>query len=106
MPGPESEHMRTAKTEHVFFSSKTQAFECDHCGGTYVPALPMPITQFVSTGQGFAMMHRHCVKPEPPSKQLLLPHTIDVPVICQRCGGGVRNGEAEAHLASCLGRDH
>lgn len=56
--------------DYVFFSSKTQAFECNHCGGQHVPALPMPIDQFVSMGKGFVLMHKHCQKPEVPSKQV------------------------------------
>lgn len=56
--------------DYVFFSSKTQAFECNHCGGQHVPVLPMPIDQFVSMGKGFVLMHKHCQKPEGPSKQV------------------------------------
>lgn len=61
--------------DHVIFSFVTQAFECQHCGGQHAPTLPLPVEQFVSIGKGFMLMHRHCVKAQPPSPQLPLPHT-------------------------------
>ena len=84
--------------DYVFFSSKTQAFECHHCGGQHAPTLPMPIDQFVSMGKGFVLMHKHCPKPVEPSRQ------IELPVRCVKCGEQVVARDAIEHFAACQGK--
>ena len=51
------------KADHVVVDPATQAFTCKHCGETYVPTLPTPITMYVGMMKVFVQHHRHC-KPD------------------------------------------
>lgn len=68
--------MTRPSTDHVYSDARDGgAFRCDHCGARHLPALPMPLTQYIEQGRDFALMHRLCPKPVEPSSQLALPGT-------------------------------
>lgn len=48
------------------------AFRCLRCGDRHQPRLPMPCEVHASACRGFALMHKHCLKPAEPSKQVQL----------------------------------
>ena len=64
--------MRT-NTDHVVCDAKDGgAFRCLHCGDRYMPALPQPLAIFCESAKGYALMHKHCPKQAPPSRQVEL----------------------------------
>ena len=48
------------KADHVVYDTKEQAFHCKHCGDTYKPALPAPLSMVVSMAKEYAKAHRWC----------------------------------------------
>ncbi len=59
-----------SNTDHVIMDTHTQEFRCEHCGATYLPKLPAPISMFVAMTKEFTKAHRHC-KPKPPTKEIV-----------------------------------
>ena len=59
---------------HVVVDARDSlCFRCLHCGERHLPLLlPMPCDVHASACRGFALMHKHCPKPAPPSKQVEL----------------------------------
>jgi rubredoxin len=48
------------KADHVVMNTVTSAFECKHCGKTYQPTIPAPITVFASMAKEFSKIHKNC----------------------------------------------
>jgi rubredoxin len=48
------------KADHVVMRTDTHQFECRHCGATYQPALPAPISMFIAMTKEFTKVHRFC----------------------------------------------
>ena len=48
------------KADHVVMNTSTSAFECRHCGKTYAPTMPAPITLFASMTKEFSKIHKRC----------------------------------------------
>lgn len=75
------------KTDHIVIvlaGVEGNAMRCENCTLQYLPPFPMPIEQYVEQAKGFALMHRRCVKPEKPSRQLELPshrYAIDATIV-------------------------
>lgn len=51
------------KADHVVMNTQTGAFECQHCGQTYKPAMPAPIPLVTAMASAFARLHRFCLPP-------------------------------------------
>ncbi len=51
-------------TDHVVMNVKTNEFECLHCGSTYKPTLPAPISMFVKMTREFSRIHKGCKHPD------------------------------------------
>ncbi len=51
-------------TDHVVINTRTNAFECLHCGGSYMPTLPAPLDLYVSMTKSFVKTHKNCKKQE------------------------------------------
>jgi hypothetical protein len=47
-------------TDHVVMNAKTNEFECLHCGSTYKPTMPAPVSLFVKMTREFSRIHKHC----------------------------------------------
>ena len=49
--------------DHVIFNSNRGSFVCEHCGASYTPALPIPISMFSALTREFLKLHRGCPSP-------------------------------------------
>lgn len=49
-----------AHHEHLIFNTERGELVCEHCGQTYRPALPMPITMFTALIREFTKLHKDC----------------------------------------------
>lgn len=60
-------------TEHVLVCGggvEGAFFRCEHCTMNYYPTMPMRAELCAVSLRGFVLMHKHCQKPEVPSKQV------------------------------------
>lgn len=47
-------------TDHVVMDARNREFRCCHCGGSFHPALPSPMSKFMELARGFLNQHRDC----------------------------------------------
>lgn len=59
-----------SNTDHVVMDTRTNEFRCEHCGSTYKPTLPAPISMFVAMTKEFTKAHRNC-KPISLTKEIV-----------------------------------
>jgi hypothetical protein len=97
-------------TPHITLDPNgTGALYCQHCAELYPPALPCTVERWIDQCRGFVLMHKHCPKPQEPSKQVELFDELakkerEVPIICARCDQPVTAGDALTHLDRCMGK--
>jgi hypothetical protein len=60
-------------TPHITLDPNgTGALYCQHCAELYPPSLPCTVERWIDQCRGFVLMHKHCPKPQEPSKQVEL----------------------------------
>jgi len=81
-------------TPHIILVSQSGSLLCQHCCQLEPPPRDMPVEHWIDCCRGFVLAHKHCQKPEEPSKQVQLFDELakkePAPVAAKCCGQRVR----------------